>query len=191
MAKAAKRSKSPKRKSKRAKRPASPPPVKQLHSEAPAGLVEKLRELDAQADAYWAALPEISAEDRAEGDRALRIRDGLRPAEKPLAPSVPPPVAATSRKRRRKQPVRELVAAAIAELFPRGVDHLSTETITAAVNAHFGEHHRERGLRALGLAGDPETLEQAAKLEAWLKNKNNPCPHATRSTVSRATGRYD
>jgi hypothetical protein len=92
MAKAVKRSKSSKRKSKRVKRPVRSPPVKQLRSEAPAGLVEKLRELNARAGAHWAALPEmISAEDRAGIDRALAIRDGLRPAEKPAAPSKSAP----------------------------------------------------------------------------------------------------
>jgi hypothetical protein len=50
---------------------------------APPGLVEKLREIDAQGEAYQTALPKISAEDRAEFDRVLAIRDGLIPPPRP------------------------------------------------------------------------------------------------------------
>jgi hypothetical protein len=76
MAKAARRSKPSKRKSKQAKRPAEPPPVRRLRSKAPVELVEKLRQFEREAEAYWGGMQKVSAADRAELDRVLAIRNG-------------------------------------------------------------------------------------------------------------------
>ena len=92
MAKAARRSKPPRRKLKRGKAPA---------------FVERLRQFEREAAAYWDRVPRVSAADRAEDSRALLIRDGFAP------PSGEPsgrPAATTERSETTKQAVLRHIA---------------------------------------------------------------------------------
>jgi hypothetical protein len=45
--------------------------AKRLRTKAPPELIAKLREFEAQAQAYWDGLPKVSDEDRREFDRAM------------------------------------------------------------------------------------------------------------------------
>ena len=60
------------------------------HLQAPPALVEKLREFEAQADAYWAALPKISDKDRAAVDRSWTAQARVAAAPAPIGGAADP-----------------------------------------------------------------------------------------------------
>jgi hypothetical protein len=123
--KAARKSKPSKVKSteppqRRLRYPAPPGLAEKLRSKVPCELVEKLREFEAQAEAYQTTPPNL-AEARAEIDRVQAIRDGLIPPTRPRRME--------SRKESRKKPQVSFAKELIAAVYPGGEWRIKTSGV--------------------------------------------------------------
>jgi hypothetical protein len=163
MAKAAKRSKPPRRKLKRGKAPAAL--VKKLRQlergQAPAEIAERLRQFERGAEAHWDKMPKVSVADRAEDSRALLIRDGFASPSKP-APSRPAPTA-----ERGETMTREVLRYIADKHYSKGRPRLGSQPVSWRSFALHIKRHWDKACDALGLPSserpdppDPRTVSR-------------------------------